>query len=508
VGGRELTIQLRTLPHVRWIDATVEVNGARFKTVKRSQLTRPVKLTGLPSGRFVLSITARTSTGRSVTATRDYRTCVPISKIVQPVTPVSPVTPVTPVTPEVPVTPEEPVTPSAPQPGRYHGDDTEGDELAFYVSTDQKHLQDVTVYVGLQCTPKESFNEHLYISEVQLESNGSFSGTSEQKSVVKGETATIKSTVNGHIAGSTATGAVQDEITYDHSGIKYECTSGEYSWTATLDSQGSTPASAPVGRYHGSDAEGVDDELAFYVSTDQKHLQDVTVYIGLQCAPENSFNEHLYIGEVELEPDGSFSGTSEQKSVIKGEPATIKATLSGHLHTSELSGPARFAGMVRDEITYDHSGIKYECTSGEYSWTATLDSQGSTPASAPAGSYAGDDAEGDELAFVVPEGAASLQDVTVYIGLQCTPEHSLDDHFAISEIALEPDGSFSGTTEKTGVIEGVSATFKYTLSGHLHTSELSGPARFAGMVRDEITYDNGTKYECTSGDYSWTAKHT
>ena len=88
VGDRELTIQLRTLPHVRWIGATVDVNGARFKTIKRSQLTRPVRLTGLPSGHFVLSITARTSTGRSVTATRTYQTCVPVSKIVEPVTPV------------------------------------------------------------------------------------------------------------------------------------------------------------------------------------------------------------------------------------------------------------------------------------------------------------------------------------------------------------------------------------------------------------------------------------
>ena len=77
MSGRELTIELRKLPDVRWIGATVEVNGRRFETIKRAQLTRSVTLTGLPGGRFVLSITAKTSNGRSVIATRNYRTCVP-----------------------------------------------------------------------------------------------------------------------------------------------------------------------------------------------------------------------------------------------------------------------------------------------------------------------------------------------------------------------------------------------------------------------------------------------
>ena len=48
VIGRKLTIQLRAPRGVTWIGANVYVNGRHFKTVKRSQITKPVRLTGLP----------------------------------------------------------------------------------------------------------------------------------------------------------------------------------------------------------------------------------------------------------------------------------------------------------------------------------------------------------------------------------------------------------------------------------------------------------------------------
>jgi hypothetical protein len=36
-----------------------------------------VRLTGLPRGRFTVTITARTSTGKVIRGTRRYRTCTP-----------------------------------------------------------------------------------------------------------------------------------------------------------------------------------------------------------------------------------------------------------------------------------------------------------------------------------------------------------------------------------------------------------------------------------------------
>lgn len=75
VSRRNFTIRIRRLPGVVWVRATVTVNGKRVKTVKRSRITAPVNLTGLPKGRFTVDITATTSDGRTVTGKRAYHTC-------------------------------------------------------------------------------------------------------------------------------------------------------------------------------------------------------------------------------------------------------------------------------------------------------------------------------------------------------------------------------------------------------------------------------------------------
>lgn len=77
VSRRRFTIRIRRVPHVTFVSAVVTVNGKRVKTVKRSRITAPVNLTGLPKGRFKVTISARTSTGQTIRGTRVYRTCTP-----------------------------------------------------------------------------------------------------------------------------------------------------------------------------------------------------------------------------------------------------------------------------------------------------------------------------------------------------------------------------------------------------------------------------------------------
>ena len=77
VHGHSLTVRVRALPHVVWRAATVYVNGRKFKTLNRARITQLVTLTGLPNGKFALSITAITTDGRSVTLTRTYKPCKP-----------------------------------------------------------------------------------------------------------------------------------------------------------------------------------------------------------------------------------------------------------------------------------------------------------------------------------------------------------------------------------------------------------------------------------------------
>ena len=105
----------------------------------------------------------------------------------------------------------------------------------------------------------------------------------------------------------------------------------------------------------------------------------------------------------------------------------------------------------------------------------------------------------------------AIQDVSVGNGglaLGCVPSRSIPlQPLTISEVPLEEDGSFTAEGEQTGVIEGKAATFKYTFIGHLHTSDSSGSgaARFAGVLREDATFTNGSTFECTTGEDSWSA---
>lgn len=75
VSRRSLRIRLVRPKETALVSAVVLVNGRRVKTVKRSRITAPVNLKGLPKGRFTVKITATTADGRTVTGQRRYRTC-------------------------------------------------------------------------------------------------------------------------------------------------------------------------------------------------------------------------------------------------------------------------------------------------------------------------------------------------------------------------------------------------------------------------------------------------
>jgi hypothetical protein len=55
----------------------VTVNGRRVKVVKGTRLRAPVDLRDLPKGKIKVKVTVRTASGRRLTSTRTYHTCVP-----------------------------------------------------------------------------------------------------------------------------------------------------------------------------------------------------------------------------------------------------------------------------------------------------------------------------------------------------------------------------------------------------------------------------------------------
>lgn len=78
VSRRSFTIRVRNQPgRVEVVSAKIFVDGRRVAVRSGARLTAPVKLKGLPKGRYTVKITGRTADGRTVTDVRRYRTCAP-----------------------------------------------------------------------------------------------------------------------------------------------------------------------------------------------------------------------------------------------------------------------------------------------------------------------------------------------------------------------------------------------------------------------------------------------
>lgn len=76
---RSFRIRVRTRKADPVVRATVSVNGKTVRVLRGSRLTAPVSLSGLPKGRYSITITATTKSGRKLTGVRRYRTCTPKS---------------------------------------------------------------------------------------------------------------------------------------------------------------------------------------------------------------------------------------------------------------------------------------------------------------------------------------------------------------------------------------------------------------------------------------------
>lgn len=77
---RNFRIRLRAPHGERLRSAKVFVNGRRVAVLRGRRLTAPVDLRNLPKGRFTVKVIATTTTGRTITETRRYRTCAPKRK--------------------------------------------------------------------------------------------------------------------------------------------------------------------------------------------------------------------------------------------------------------------------------------------------------------------------------------------------------------------------------------------------------------------------------------------
>jgi hypothetical protein len=361
--------------------------------------------------------------------------------------------------------------------------------------------------------------EHLDISEIPLAADGSFAATKVQDGVVGGVEAKFTYSFRGHFHGLTSTGVprvagmLRQTVTFTD-GSAYTCTTNDWSWSAQRTTQGSQAAAAPLpGSYLGDAPQHSSYDVSFYVSPDSTMLQDVTVTTFLACAPTRNFpTEHLDIGEIPIAANGSFTATRTQDGVIAGLPVKFTYAFSGHFHGMSATGVQRVAGMLRQTATFT-DGSTYTCTTNDWSWSALRTAQGSQAAAPPQpGSYGGDAPQHSsyDLTFRVSADSAHLRDVTVTTFLACAPLRNLPaDQLVVADIPIAANGSFTSTTNRVGtVMGGFPATFTYTFSGHFHGFTSGGIARAAGMLRQDVSFTDGTAFSCTTNAHSWSALRT
>ena len=507
LSGGSLKLRWNRLRRVRWSRGLVRVGGRRFATI--AHWTRVVTLTGLPSGRFALSIVGVTRDGRRATASRVFHSCSSHNprpehkeRVPAPPTPSPPGTP----------SPPPPSPASSPEPGSYsvHNSGSYAYGFSFYVSPDGSHIEDVSGAPGLECSPGGyHFSEQFYIPSIAIAADGSFSGTGTETGVESGSPAALTFTFSGHFIEGKFSGALRENVSYDN-GTAYSCDSGTVTWTATRDNQGTqAPVAHEPGSYSVHNSGSYAYGFSFYVSPDGSHIEDVSGAPGLECSPGGyHFSEQFYIPSIAIAPDGSFSGTKTETGVRGGSPATLTFTFSGRFHGYDAAGRVRAAGMLHEEVSYG-DGTTYACSSKTVTWSATRDTQPSQAASPlKPGAYNVHNAGSYDYGFtfsVAPSGS-QLLDVSGDPGLECSPGgYHFSEQFYIPSIAIAPDGSFSGTSTESGQVFGHPATLTYTFSGHFHGYDSSARARAAGVLQEEVTYANGATYTCSSNSVPWSA---
>ena len=471
VAGRKLTIQFDSTPHGPWAKVTIYVNGKRLKTLERPHITRLVTITGLPRGSFIVAVTGITRAGRARAVNHRYKACAAETakekaereakekaerkareakeKAEREAKEKAAREAKEKAAREAKEKAEREAKEKAEKekaaallPGSYSGTDTQGGSMSFYVSPDRSAVQNVVVGTTVMgCTPSKSFDDHFEVASIAIGSEGEFSSTTEQEGVIEHAPAKFKYTISGHLSGASASGSMREDISFSN-GTEYSCTTNALAWSLTRESV-QTEASFPpaAGSYSGTDHQG--GSMSFYVSPGGGQVQNVLVGTTVMgCTPSEAFDDHFEVASVAINPDGSFSSTTEQEGVLEHLPAKFKYTFSGQFHGTGSAGVVRVAGTLREDITYEN-GSKFECTTNGEDWSLTRESVQTESSFPPAaGSYSGTDQQGGSMSFYVSPGGGQVQNVLVGTTVMgCTPSEAFDDHFEVASVAINPDGS-------------------------------------------------------------------
>lgn len=195
IDNGQMTVRVRQARHVRWVRATVQINGRRVKTLKGKRITKPLTLTGPHTPVIVLAVSAGSSNGLLVVLIRVYRACWAI-----------------------------------PPDGRYS--DPSGSGISFSVTDGGTRIRDVSADVPLSCTSVGGAVERLGMADVPIRTDGSFSSVTTRAGQFRGSDATFTYTVVGRrLLGAGFAGTYRVDVVYE--GGASSCTSDIHDWSAS-----------------------------------------------------------------------------------------------------------------------------------------------------------------------------------------------------------------------------------------------------------------------------------
>lgn len=250
--------------------------------------------------------------------------------------------------------------------------------------------------------------------------------------------------------------------------------------------------------------------LAFFVAPGGRKVVNISMpQTALSCTPGGGgIGDYTFaIGSATIRPNGVFSAEGSQSGIFGGYTAQFSYSFSGRFSAATKQHTGTAAGIVREDMRYtDSTGVHHTCTTNGQSWTASR--SGPKPAAlAKPGKYAGYGA-GRALSFTLAPGRLSTIAVP-QTALTCAPGGGGvgDTTFAIPQIPLRADGSFTTKTSQSGVMSGATATFTYAFSGSFQGANAQGVGSAAGMLREDIAFTDtaGVHHTCTTNTVPWTA---
>ncbi len=205
-------------------------------------------------------------------------------------------------------------------------------------------------------------------------------------------------------------------------------------------------------------------------------------------------------GTVTSTPAGISCPAKCSASFSSGTTVTVTAKTANGSHLMRWGGACSGAGAcIVNASGLDVVGAQFTAP------TASV--QPVSHSVAVPGAYAGYTSQGFRGSFLITPGGGSIRNISVAAtAVACVPGGSrYQDLFWIPEATVKANGSFAATGSQTGVWAGYKASFSYSFMGNLEAATAKGPARGTGSLRENITYNNGTTYQCTTNNQTWSA---